>query len=335
MRITSFAPSMPRPTYAVSSAPQGTFGATTPVARLVAPAAAETQRSGWVSVRGVLGAGKKVFTGLTLSSLLAVAGCGDQEAAKFAKSLVTNSANSAEAALVRNFPTSNGLGFTGSDTIATVLGGLTPKAGDTVTGGGSTLVDSVVKEVLNPTLPACELPDKIPSNVENRLDWSGIGVKKRGECLDRWEITNPKDPQLPLLRETQQQQEATVVAIESPNGGPCATSRIDQLYNKSKGLLATGNLTEETRDNLETMISLRDMAEALPGGCVLLQSYDERLARVPDSTLGHNLREIVNSSISLVGQNPTDETLTDALKGGKGLDFVFQAPPKNTSPFSF
>jgi hypothetical protein len=43
MRITSYAPSMTKPTYAL---PQGTFGASTPVVRSVAPAATETQRSG-------------------------------------------------------------------------------------------------------------------------------------------------------------------------------------------------------------------------------------------------------------------------------------------------
>jgi len=89
MRITSFAPSMTQPTYAVSSAPQGTFGASTPVVRSVAPTATETQRSGGLlPSRRVLG----VARGAVLASTVFLAGCTDSavtEASSFVRQLTS------------------------------------------------------------------------------------------------------------------------------------------------------------------------------------------------------------------------------------------------------
>jgi hypothetical protein len=106
MRITAIAPSMPRPTYALSSAPQGPVGATTPVARLVAPAATETQRSGWQlpTVRQF----SRFARCAGLVPLLLLAACGEENASKLANSLVRK-ANVGEVASVfrrANFPSS-------------------------------------------------------------------------------------------------------------------------------------------------------------------------------------------------------------------------------------
>ena len=81
MRITSPTSSMHRPTYAIS-APQGTFGATTPVTRSVAPAAAEIQRSGGGTP------GRQFLTAVTaLATSVSVAGC-TESAVSEARSLV-------------------------------------------------------------------------------------------------------------------------------------------------------------------------------------------------------------------------------------------------------
>ncbi|MFN9690888.1 MAG: hypothetical protein ACK551_02170 [Vampirovibrionales bacterium] len=93
MRITSFAPSMTKPTYAVSSTPQGTFGASTPMVRSVAPASTETQRSGGLPTNRFLAGATALLTSVSL------AGCGEKAAANLADSLVPK-VNAGEEALV-------------------------------------------------------------------------------------------------------------------------------------------------------------------------------------------------------------------------------------------
>jgi hypothetical protein len=155
MRITAIAPSTTRPTYAVSSAPQGTFGATTPMTRLVAPAAAtETQRSGWQlpTVRRV----SRFARCARLVPLLLLAACGEENASKLPKSLVRK-ANAGEVALVSSVVPSNGLGVSVADSIATGLDSLLPKAGDTVTDScpvtTSDEITSLLKDNLLTTIP--------------------------------------------------------------------------------------------------------------------------------------------------------------------------------------
>jgi hypothetical protein len=124
MRITAIAPSMLRPTYAVSSAPQGTFGATTPMTRLVAPAATETQRSGRGGVRQL----SRIARGVVLAPLLLLAGCGEN-VAKMVESSVTKPANGAEISLVRYSDAPNGLGLSVIQPFLTEQASLPPNAG--------------------------------------------------------------------------------------------------------------------------------------------------------------------------------------------------------------
>ncbi len=231
MRITSFAPSITQPTYAVSSAPQGTFGASTPMIRSFAPAATETQRSGGLPTS------RQFLAGVTaLLTSVSLSGCGEETAAQLAKSL-EKKAEAAETALASTFKTSvgvDGLETTVGDSIATGLGSLAPKAVGTATGGGSTVVGQVVNGSLNQPLPACKFGDKIPPNVDTNpatsVEWSLIGLSGRQGCIARWKIKVPKDPQLQGLDfQVNGYQAGTVVATNPSTGGSCA--RVTEWFN--------------------------------------------------------------------------------------------------------
>jgi hypothetical protein len=172
MRITSLAPSITKPTYAVSSAPQGTFGASTPMIRSFAPAAAETQRSGGLQPS------RRVLGGVALLTSVSLAGCGDI-AANLAKSFEQKAVKPAETSLAGILTPPAGLNILeslvpnpiatglGADLIATVQGSLAPNAGGTGTGGVSTVVDKVLSNT--PSAAADSCPATTQSGMINLL----------------------------------------------------------------------------------------------------------------------------------------------------------------------
>jgi hypothetical protein len=308
MRITSFAPSMTQPTYAVSSAPQGTFGASTPVVRSVAPAATETQRSGGVPTSRQFLAGATAL--LTSVSLV---GCGERTA-KLAESLGAKVAKPAETSLASISTHNAGLNSLKSfvpnpiatgleaDLIATVPGSLAPNAGGTVTGGVSTVVDQGVNGSLHSPLPPCKFGDKIPPNVDTNdatsVDWSVIGVPGRQDCIARWKTTNPGSPQLSALDYKVNGIEAgTVVATNPSTDEPCrkaegwiALTKSEVAKREERGVPLSPNAEEKAGAGFDYERLLRSdivqWGKALV--CPLVEPYlpEPSLKNIPEAVTG-------------------------------------------------
>jgi hypothetical protein len=225
---------MTQPTYAVSSAPQGTFGASTPVVRSVAPAATETQRSG--AFPSLPKYRRKVFPALALPLLL-----GDGFA-RSAETLGAKVTSAAETALVSTFTPSarlNSLKSFVPNSTEIALGSLTPEAKATGTGGVSTVVDQVLSNTPSAAADSCPATTQsgmislLEDNLFTSIPKNHLKPAPLTYCfLDLKEL----DPE--AADPFQSKLEERLVLLGSADGGGASGGSSDEPCRKAEGWIA-------------------------------------------------------------------------------------------------
>jgi hypothetical protein len=304
MRITAIAPSMLRPTYAVSSAPQGTFGATTPVARLVAPAATETQRSGWqLPTRRQLSR-----LGVALAPFL-LAACGEEAAISTHNIGIGRTENSIQIQNIGNIV---------NDAVKT------------------TLLNQ--QEFTNKFLHPCPYNDIVPSSEE----WRKLDAAEKVNCGLRWDQTQKNNPEYKRNYWNLVQVAAIQTHQENPPpefGGACDLPGLKPWVSKAKQTVALHdnkpNLSAEEEFDLDraktglfyvdNVLPVFDgIAAAVPEACGLARDAVASLGPVNRENAGNAFEK----AYGIFGPTPNPPRWKNGIRQTLGI-------PSPTETFKF